>query len=384
VEIQKAFCIGGTSLLYGYAKVNDPSAVTNWDYHNTVTLPDMDLYYFFAKTPETDIYDEAISEGTEYTAQVGPQDPIALKSVNIQLGSSLSLNLNGLATVLDQYEDVYVIYEAEGKEPVKVTEYFLSGEGTDLRYNYAYEGLTILDIGLDVTYTIYGTYNGKQYHSEPKSISMLYYCNAMIAAGHPQAAVPCANLLKYAIAAEAFMAETEGYDTAKHLVNVMSAQEKANMEAYAYADTEVNVAKTSVVSQGSQVRFTSQSLDMVSRITLNYKLYVDPSVDTSKLTFQVTYFDVNGDPAVKDYTFSDLIATSAANEYMLTFSEFYATEMRELAKCIIYIDGVEHGSYANSIENYCYTAINGNNADSLKYLAKRISLYGDACFNTYG
>jgi hypothetical protein len=266
-----------------------------------------------------------------------------------------------------------------------VRRYFTSGSGSDLRYNYAYEGLTILDINLPVTYTIYGTYQGVLYSSAPKSISMLTYCNSMIAAGNPQAAVPCANLLKYAIAAESFMAATEGHNTAKHLVNVMSTQEKANMEKYVYADSAVSVSKTSKVSQGSLVRFTSQSLDMVSRITLNYKLSINSSVDKSKVTCKVTYSDVNGNPAVKDYTFSDLIPTGVANEYMLTFSEFYATQMREGAKCTVYINGVQHAYYQNSIENYCYTAINSaSETAALKYLAKRISLYGDACFNTYG
>jgi hypothetical protein len=313
-------------------------------------------------------------------------DPIALKSVNIQLGSSMSLNLNGLASVLDQYENVYVIYEAPGKQPVKVTKYFLSGEGTDLRYNFAYEGLTILDLNLDVTYTIYGTFDGTEYHSEPKSISMLYYCNAMIANQHPQAAVPCANLLKYAIAAEAFMAESEGVSTDKHLVNVMTAAQKTAMEKYAYADSAVNVAKTSQVSNGTKIRFTSQSLDMVSRITLIYSMKLrDTNLDTSKVTFKVTYTDVDGKPAEKLYTFSDLVYDSENDVYMLNFSEFYATQMRQLAKCTIYIDGVEHGYYANSIENYCYTALNSaSETNALKYLAKRISLYGDACYNTYG
>jgi hypothetical protein len=325
------------------------------------------------------------TEQRDFTDRV-EADPIALKSVNIQLGSSMSLNLNGLASVLDQYENVYVIYEAAGKSPVKVSNYFLSGEGADLRYNFAYEGLTILDLNLDVTYTIYGTFNGVEYHSQPKSISMLYYCNAMIAAGHPQAAVPCANLLKYAIAAESFMAETEGHDTAKHLVNVMTTAQKSAMESYAYADSAVNVAKTSQVSNGTKIRFASQSLDMVSRITLNFTMKLrDTSLDTSKVTFKVTYTDVNGNAAHKDYTFADLIPTGAANEYMLTFSEFYATQMRQGAKCIIYIDGAEHAYYENSIENYCYTAIHSaSETDALKYLATRISLYGDACYNTYG
>ena len=315
-------------------------------------------------------------------------DPITLKSMNIQLGSSMSLNLNGLASVLDQYENVYVIYEAEGRAPVKVTRYFESINQSDntLRYNFAYEGLTILDLNLKVNYTIYGTFNGKEYHSETKSIALLTYCRSSVTSGNG-AAVPCANLLKYAMAAEAYMKEKDpSLDESKFLVNVLSATELAAVETHAYADSAFNAQKTSVVHNGTRVKFKSQTLDMVSRITLLYKIQiVDSTVDTSKLTFTVEYKDTKGATQVKDYTFSDLVYEPATGYYVLKFSEFYATQMREGAKCTIYIDGVEHADYTNSIENYCYTAnTSTTESEAVKYLAKRISLYGDACYATYG
>jgi len=319
--------------------------------------------------------------------QEEPTDPIALKSMNMQLGSSMSLNLNGLASVLDQYENVYVIYEAEGKDPVKVTRYFESINQNDntLRYNFAYEGLTILDLNLKVNYTIYGTFNGKEYHSETKSITLLTYCRSSVTSGNG-AAVPCANLLKYAMAAEAYMAEVNGMDTVGHLVNVLTETELAAVETYAYADSAFNAQKTSVVSQGTRVKFKAQALDMVSRITLLYKIEItDSTVDTSKLTFKVEYTDTEGTAQVKNYTFSDLTYDEATGYYVLSFSEFYATQMREGAKCTIYLDGVEHASYTNSIENYCYTAVNKDGESELvKQLARRISLYGDACYEAYG
>ena len=317
-----------------------------------------------------------------------PADPIALKSMNMQLGSSMSLNLNGLASVLDQYEDVYVIFEAEGQDPVKVTEYFESTNQSDntLRYNFAFEGLTILDLNLNVNYTIYGTFNGKLYQSETKSITLLKYCRSSVLSGN-DAAVPCANLIKYAMAAEAYIKEIKPEtDESKFLVNVLTETELAAVETYAYADSAFNAQKTSVVSQGTRVKFKAQALDMVSRITLLYKIEItDSTVDTSTLTFKVEYTDTEGATQVKNYTFSDLTYDEATGYYVLSFSEFYATQMREGAKCTIYIDGVEHAAYTNSIENYCYTAnISTTESDAVKYLAKRISLYGDACYATYG
>ena len=94
------------------------------------------------------------------------------------------------------------------------------------------------------------------------------------------------------------------------------------------------------------------------------------------------YTDINGQPAEQNYTFKDLSYEEGL--YILDFSGFYATQMRQQARCVIYIDGVEHAYFANSIENYCNAALNSNESDELKYLATRISLYGDACYAKYG
>ena len=312
--------------------------------------------------------------------------PIALKSMNMQLGSSLSLNLNGFASVLDEYENVYVIYQPEGGDPVKVTKYFTSSSGDDLRYNFAYEGLTILDVNLNIYYTIYGTYNGVEYHSETKSTSLLRYCRSCLNS-YNVATVACANLIEYAMAAEAYVKEDRPEtDDTNFLVNVLTDDEMAKVKQYAYADDKLDVAKKSEVeNKENPIKFSSQALNMLSRITMLYKVKItDPTLDTSKVTFKVTYTDVRGNAAVKEYAFSDLEYEVSTGSYVLSFSEFHATQMREMAKCTIYIDGVEHASYNNSIENYCYTAVTNNNlSDAARYLARRISLYGDACYAAF-
>ena len=311
-----------------------------------------------------------------------PADPIALKSMNINLASALTLNLNGLKSVLDQYENVYVIYQPEGGDPVKVTEYFESTakDGTQ-RYNFAFPGLTITDINLNINYTIYGTFKGKEYSSDTKSVSLLKYCRGAMVDSN-SANVACANLIKYAIAAEAFIKERDPEtDDTNFLEKVLTAEDWDKVNQYAYADDELKVEKTSAVDQANAtVQFRSQALNMLERITLLYKIQIPDGVDTGKLTFKVTYKNVYGNDDCKEYTFADLEYETKTGHYVLSFSEFYATQMREKAKCTIYLDGVEHASYTNSMENYCYTAINDPKlTEKEKYLARRISLYGDAC-----
>ena len=327
---------------------------------------------------------------TLYTQEVAPTDPIKLVGTNIELGSSLTINFNGLKAVLDQYEDVYVIFEAEGRDPVKVSEYFTTTDSQGrIRYNFAYEGVSILDLNVPVLATVYGTFNDVEYsYTAAKAVSVLSYCNTKIASGETdsETAGVCANLLKYAMAAEAYMAAEYGTSTAGHLVNVLSAQELATIDTYATPDEAVNVEKTSSNTVGTRVKFAGQSLEMVSRITLRYRIAIlDEMLDTSKLTFKVTYTDYNGNAAYQDYTFDDLEYDAKTDSYILGFSGFNATQMRDMAKCTINIDGVEHCYYANSVENYCRTALNSSTQpEVVKYLAKGISLYGDACYDAYG
>ena len=347
------------------------------------------------------IYKEVVTSGvatTYYTsaeavAPITPEQPlvpIALKGYNLTLGNSLSINFNVTQEVMDQYEDVYMVFQVEGRDPVKVTEYFVrQNSDTDIRYNFAFDGVSILDLNVPVLATVYGTFNGVEYsYTAKNAVSVLSYCNSKIANGadDPETAGVCANLLKYAIAAEAYMNAQYGTATDGHLVNILTDAQLAAIETYATPDDQVNVEKTSSHTEGTKVKFSNQSLEMVSRITLRYKITIlESGLDTSKLTFKVTYTDYNGNAACQDYTFEDLEYDAKTGEYVLSFSGFNATQMKELAKCTIYIDGVEHCYYANSIENYCCTAINSSKQpEVVKYLAKRISLYGDACYAAYG
>ena len=319
-----------------------------------------------------------------------PSVPIALKGYNLTLGNSLSINFNVTQEVMDQYEDVYMVFQVEGRDPVKVTEYFVrQNSDTDIRYNFAFDGVSILDLNVPVLATVYGTFNGVEYsYTAKNAVSVLSYCNSKIANGadDSETAGVCANLLKYAIAAEAYMNAQYGTATDGHLVKILTDAQLTAIETYATPDDQVSVEKKSSHTEGTKVKFSNQSLEMVSRITLRYKITIlESGLDTSKLTFKVTYTDYNGNAACQDYTFKDLEYDAKTGEYVLSFSGFNATQMKELAKCTIYIDGVEHCYYANSIENYCCTAINSSKQpEVVKYLAKRISLYGDACYAAYG
>ena len=152
-----------------------------------------------------------------------------------------------------------------------------------------------------------------------------------------------------------------------------------------------------------ELAMKSVNIDLASAIAINFNglasifdQYTDVYAVYNKIdfsnytgshdavTFKVTYTDEKGNAAVKNYTMADL-HYDKDSVYELHFAEFYSTQMREIATCEIYIDGVLHASYGNSIENYCYSTLNkASNSDAMKYLATRMSFYGDASYAAYG
>lgn len=61
VTILKVFHVGSDALLYGFATVNDPSMVAQWQTEPSLDLPGFGTYYLFAKAPGTQIYAPVIS-----------------------------------------------------------------------------------------------------------------------------------------------------------------------------------------------------------------------------------------------------------------------------------------------------------------------------------
>lgn len=321
---------------------------------------------------------------TLYTTQVSQEaqnSVINLKSVNVDFANSLTLNFNGLKSELEQYEDVYVEFTAAGKEPVRVTAYTESNstDGT-VRWNFGFNDLTILDVNLDIYATVYGTKDGVQQIGQTKTYSLLKYCTTAIEAGNDDAEL-CAYLLKYAMAAEAY----KNVDTAKRVETALSANQKAALEAIFENNAIESATPTQnrVLNNGQQVKFTSQNVDMFSRIAMIFKISLaDYTGDTSALSFEINYYDLEQDDTVTlTYGFDDLVATDVANVYELSCSGLYAAQMEERITCEIFIEGEAqaHATYENSFENYCYSAINKvGEQETMKTLAKCIYQYGKA------
>ena len=300
---------------------------------------------------------------------VGYDGALTPVGVSLDLNSEIAINFTSPASVLDQYDDVYVVYRAEGREDMVVRSRSLNEETA--RYSFAYDGLTALDLDLAVSATLYGTKDSILYHGDTKTYSVAEYCKSVLAnenAAEAQKTV-CADLLNYGGAAQLFKGVP-----AEDCVNAKMTEEE---KAYASDPSHLLLEKKSAVSQGTQVRFVGQSLDMDSRIAMNFILNLN-GCDTEKLSFQITYTDAEGTAQKYSYTAADL-EMGIDGRAALSFAELRSTELRTLVTCTVYLDGVKEASYTNSVENYCCTCVNSaRSTEQQKSLAKYLMLYGDA------
>jgi len=314
---------------------------------------------------------------TYYTSDIdlGAQadDTLKFKGVNLTLADSQHLNFNILKSVADQYEDVYVVFEAEGKETVVLDSYSFThtDASSAVRYNYSYQALTILDFDTTVTATIYGTKDGVLYAASA-SYSLLDFCDKAITTETADK-VACAYLLKYVQAAEEY----------KNVANRIDAP--AELESMLDDSIEsAEPSKTYTLNNGEQVKFKGQYLTMEARTTLNVKvLLADKTVDTSKITITAAYTNAAGALVTKTYTFADLVAGDEADVYVLAFGELYATQMSSDVKFAILVDGVTESTLDTSIESYCTGILAGDDSAAMKELALRIFLYGKAAEAAY-
>ena len=302
----------------------------------------------------------------EGAAATTPEAPENLPTASdiffaIDFGSSMTVNALIPMEVLDSFDSYSVKLSAEGREPVVLTS---GGNYLDTYYEFAYANLTVLDIAKTVNVELTVTKGGQSYTTTDQK-SILSFCETAIA-NSTSDAEPCAFLLQYAKAAAAYK-EVEGVElsaAAQSIIDGSSLKDALPGEAIREREN------------GQQISFLGQSLDMTARIAINFHIDLyNYAGDVNALTF-----DVNG----KAYRFEDL-EDDGDGIYVLSYSDFDATEMSEPAKCTVKVDGQVEAWYETSVERYCRGTLNNTeNEATMIELAKCIYRYGAACAKAYG
>lgn len=217
VLLQSVFHVGNDSLHYGFATVNEWTAVTNWQTSNQLELPEKGTYYLFMMAPGSEIYEQVVSASTVYTYGQ-PECTITQKGRTLNyedliyvidifdLTGAENVDLNKDAGLLvwsvDEFEALdEIAFDAEhanpGLKPYRNTGYYYGSS----------EGIFTRDLYKEAYYVGYlKLADGSYVYSEPKLYSPAIYAYSMLSKSSTSAETKelCVALLNYISAAQMY------------------------------------------------------------------------------------------------------------------------------------------------------------------------------------
>ena len=362
INLQKVFNVGDNRLQYGYSTENDPSTVTNWSEDTAITLPEIDLYYIFAKLPETGVYEEAISESTAYSSTM----PLKFAGASLSLHHNLTINYKVDRALFETYgyTDPYVVVEFNGKETV-LRNYTVSGN----RYVFTFRNIAPNQMADTLHATLYAKFQGQEVCSAVRDYSVTQYCYSMLelysADQYAELRTLLVDLLHYGTAAQVYTSYKVDTPINGALTTAQLAWGTAADPAlatvldreYAKVETPKAIWKGAGLNLNESVsmryKFTADSVE-------NLYVLVESGGKTWKIPSSQFQFD--------------------GQVYYIYFTGLDAGQMRQSVYLTIYENDVAvSNTVCYSIESYAHEKQNSTIA-GLADLVKAMMRYGDAAY----
>ncbi len=200
-------------------------------------------------------------------------------------------------------------------------------------YYFILEGLTAVNMNDTFRSVLYGSKNGKLYHSPTDEYSIADYAYSQLKKTEAAEALKdlCAELLRYGAAAQSF----KNYRTDALADGAMTPQDLdrlTNLEEVIFGNTNrvMNDLKDAPVTWAGKV------LNLESKVEL--KFVFDPGIyvdNISALTLRIAYTDVNGQ--AKTLTLEDAkLYNDAMGVYAFTLDRLLAAELRSVISAQVY------------------------------------------------
>ncbi len=292
---------------------------------------------------------------------------------NLNLASDISVNFAVRTDYLTEYDSHYLhceipVYEGNtltGSRSVDIPP-VLQGNF----YYYTLEGLTAVNIGDQVTATLYMTKDGKPYCSNADHYSVATYAYSQLGKNTTTDALMtlCADLLRYGAQAQIF----KGYRTDSLCDSAMTEAQKAYLTDLS---TVVfgNTAAESGDMNAPAVTWVGKALDLNSKVTVRFVCNAASyGGDPTDLTMEVLYRDHAGVEQRKILT--DPVPYGNPGQYAFSFDGLLAAELRTVL-CVTVYDG-----YTQLSNSYLYSADTYGNGKSgtLLDLCRALFAYSDS------
>ncbi len=312
-----------------------------------------------------------ICGATESTEPVVDSNIVINHTLN--LASDISVNFAVRTELLAGYTDHYLVCEI----PVYEGNTFMGSRTVTIEpvlqgyfYYYTLDGLTAVNIGDQVTATLYMTKNGKTYCSNADHYSVATYAYSQLEKDTTAESLKalCADLLRYGAKAQIF----KGYRTDNLCDNAMTTAQKAYLRDL---DTVTfgNNAMESPDMSSPAITWVGKALDLNSKVTVRFVCNTASYLgDPTKLTLEVLYTDYAGVEQRKIIT--DPVPYGNPGQYAFSFDGLLAAELRTVLSVTVY-DGETQlsNSYLYSADTY------GNGkTGTLLDLCKALFAYSDS------
>jgi len=303
-------------------------------------------------------------------------DPILNTNIvinhTLNLASDISINFAVRTELLAGYSDHRLVCEIpvyEGNTKISTRSLTIEPVLQGYFYYYTLDGLTAVNIGDQVTATLYMTKDGKTYCSNADRYSVATYAYSQIAkTSDPALKALCADLLRYGAKAQIF----KSYRTDSLCDSAMTQEQKAYLTDLGTV-TFGNTAMEAPDMNAPAITWVGKALDLNSKVTLRFVCNTASYLgDPTGLTLEVRYTDYAGVEQRK--VLRDPTPYGGAGYYSFSFDGLLAAELRTVL-CVTVYDGETplSNSYLYSADTY------GNGkTGTLLDLCKALFAYSDS------
>lgn len=281
-----------------------------------------------------------------------------ISTINLTLSDNISINYRSL--VPSEYKNAYMVFVFEDVEYI-VSEY----EVDSGRYKFNFAETRPHKMASNINAYLYAEKDGSYYYDNIPVYSILQYCEGELGKNEAKITKLISDLLVYGAAVQKYV--NNNISDAELVTTIVS--KKYTLQPTAFTEIpeqSVKYAITGIEPEGTL--WWSTSLMMGSTTEMYYKFKSD---DISGLSIRV---QIEGH---KDRIYTAEDFRVEGDKYVISVDYLTATQYGKAISATFIKDGVESGTFTDSINRYLKTAVGSYSGATLE-LSKALYVYGES------
>ena len=304
-----------------------------------------------------------IDEGSKLVKEPDLTDFI-IKTVSLSLESSITMNFKVLKSAVDGFENPYMVFKC-GNDELIVADYTEQGD----YYVFSYQGISPQLMNDDVTAVLRASYNGRDYASPKKAMSVRTYAYTMLERYHTddyaKLRTLLVDLLNYGAASQKYV----GYHT-NNLVNADLTDEQKSWGTSTVPTFENIRDYNYKTIDNPTSEWVGSGLVLNNSVTVRAKFTAD-SIENKTVV-------ITCGKGIFTYSADDFVQDKDGNYYVYC-NEIFANEMSEEILLTVYNNGIPCSNTMRfSIESYAKLVHDSCAGTALDELTTAMMRYGNS------